>query len=317
MDDLTSEPAATDGRATNPDAPAPPSSPLEAQLDLLLSSLERPAGSAAAEILTHRLTHDPGQFAADQLVETRMASAIAAVDRASKLPTITAQAGPEPKPPGATTDPGEIMDLDALLAAEAAAVFGEEPGTEPDRFDRNLEREAAFLDLASLEREAAGLPPEPGGLLMPMLDAAQPVLDSGREVLNLPFEPPLGPLDAAPPGAQPGRLQATPVALTAGAAVPSKVPAMPAAQPSADPASKESQGAPAAGPTGRGFFLPIALILDAPVRRLGGSLPALLGDNPAARCQQARLCLGLAGLCLGLPGLTMILVGLLSFVAGS
>ena len=285
------EPAADPDAA---DAPPPASSDLERQLDSLLSSLERPggvpapapapgSGSGSGSGTTLGVGGAAGATAVvDAMVDQRVEAAIA-----------EAAVGEAGSPPLAGDDL-EVMDLDALLAAEAGSAFAEEeaglptpPPPPPGAAAATAPQEDDIFDLASLEREAAGLaaePPEPleapEALAEAARDAPEPQPDGEAEPGPAPEPPP----EAAPPAAE---------------------------EPAAPPAPRPARGP--RSPRGRRRLIrPVAELLDAPVRRLGPTLPAAVGEEAADRSRAVRLCLGLAGVCLALPGLLMLALGVAS-----
>ena len=191
-----------------------------------------------------------------------------------------------------TAGGGDMLDLDALLAAEADVAFGDPEGVDAGSTRPGpAVREEAFLDLAGLEREAAGLPAEtPGRAADEPPASATPPPDPAVEAVadSTPAPAPAPPADAAPATA------------TATASM------------HADRGEAEAEAPPADAPGSRRLrLLPLVALLDRPVRVLGGALPPRVGPTPAERTRALRLAIGLAGACLAFPGLAMLALGLL------
>lgn len=282
MEEATASEGSAPERAPDNEPPEEATSDLERQLDSLLSSMTRP-GRAPATI-------DPEEgLVAPEPVENR-----------AKPSGGTTLAKPEaadaPGAPDASAASaghgtgGDLLDLDALLAAEADSAFGA-PEPPPDAAPvaeptpkpppPAPKTEEAFLDLESLERVAAGLP----------LEEALP---EPPEETPAPKETPPAPqkqADASTPDPEP--------------------------EPTAEPKTKpETKTKTKTGPkTDRLAFLKtlphrVASLLDGPVRQVAPALPEAVGPTPEARASTLRLLLGLAGVCLAGPGLAMVLVGL-------
>lgn len=294
MEEATASQESAPERASDNEPPEEATSDLERQLDSLLSSMTRPGRAPA--------TVDPEEgFVAPEPVENRAkpsGGTILAEPKAADAADApgapdaseASEASDAPAASAGHGTRGDLVDLDALLAAEADSAFGA-PEPPPDAAPvaeptpkpppRAPKTEEAFLDLESLERVAAGLP----------LEEALP---EPPEETPAPKETPPAPqkqADASTPDPEP--------------------------EPTAEPKTKpETKTKTKTGPkTDRLAFLKtlphrVASLLDGPVRQVAPALPEAVGPTPEARASTLRLLLGLAGVCLAGPGLAMVLVGL-------